>query len=193
MGGEGEKLSLEQASFIACEVISELDPACERIEVAGSVRRKRPEVGDLEIVCIPKTRLAGQLPLFGLAEGKRVSVLKSHLEVLIKEGKLQEHPTDSKMGKRYMKVQHPCGISVDIFAVLPPAHWGVIYLLRTGSKEFNFWVLEQARKGGITFEEGQLLSGGEVIPAPEEKSVFEALGLPFVRPTDRDDGRWLNR
>ena len=143
MGGEGKKWSLGEATDIACGLVSELDAACERIEVAGSIRRKRLEVGDIEIVCQPKLKIQGQQTLFGLTQGKRVSVLPHHLEVMLAEGHIKKHPTDPKMGDRYMKLWKPVtvdgeGISVDIFAVLPPAQFGVIFLLRTGGKEFNF-------------------------------------------------------
>jgi DNA polymerase/3'-5' exonuclease PolX len=197
MGGEGKKRSLGEATEIACGIVSELDPACDRIEVAGSIRRKRLEVGDIEIVVQPKMKIAGQQTLFGLTEGKRVSMLRHHLEVMIAEGHLMKHPTDPKMGERYMKLWRPIpdatsnninGISVDIFAVLPPANWGVIFTLRTGGKEFNLWIVEQARKKGLVFREGQLLKGTWEVRCPEEQDVFKAIGIPWIPPLYRSPG-----
>lgn len=197
MGGEGKKWSLAVAAQAACDLVTLLDPACERIEVAGSIRRKCLEVGDLEIVVVPKTKIQGQQTLEGLSRGKRVSMLPKHLEFLIFEGKLLRHPTDPKMGERYMKLWRPIpdatsnninGVSIDIFAVLPPAQWGIIFMLRTGAKEFNLWIVEEARKRGIRFSEGQLLQGRVAIPCPEEEDVFRALRMPFIPPMYRSVG-----
>ena len=47
-------MQLEKAEKIARKYVDLLAPFCERIEIAGSTRRKKPEVGDIEIVCIPK-------------------------------------------------------------------------------------------------------------------------------------------
>ena len=39
---------------IAEKLILDLKPFCDKVEVAGSIRRQRPEVGDIEIICIQK-------------------------------------------------------------------------------------------------------------------------------------------
>ena len=55
-------MRLDEATAIAERVVEILRPHCDRIEVAGSVRRGKPEVGDIEVVCIPRTTVSG---LFG--------------------------------------------------------------------------------------------------------------------------------
>lgn len=47
-------MKLAQALAIAEKVKALLAPHCERIEIAGSIRRKKPDVKDIEIVAIPK-------------------------------------------------------------------------------------------------------------------------------------------
>src|SRR5690242_17561878 len=60
------KIPLAAAWELANRVLTELAPFCERIKIAGSIRREKPEVKDLEIVCIPKThRVPGPADLFG--------------------------------------------------------------------------------------------------------------------------------
>ena len=63
----GPKLELTRAQKAAGLLLEMLQPFCERIEVAGSVRRQRPMVGDLELVAIPKMgeRMQQQASLFG--------------------------------------------------------------------------------------------------------------------------------
>ena len=48
-------MELYEARVITEDLLAYQRPYCERIEIAGSVRRRRPQVNDIEIVCIPKT------------------------------------------------------------------------------------------------------------------------------------------
>ena len=54
---------LEVAQKIAVDICYKLQPFCEKINIAGSVRRKKPEVKDIEIVCVPKQET--QYDMFG--------------------------------------------------------------------------------------------------------------------------------
>jgi DNA polymerase/3'-5' exonuclease PolX len=52
-----QRIPLARARIIAGEIVDLLTPVCERIEVAGSVRREKATVGDnIEIVCVPHVR-----------------------------------------------------------------------------------------------------------------------------------------
>ncbi|GAI78089.1 unnamed protein product [marine sediment metagenome] len=46
-------MELERAQKIAAEVVKQLTPYCQKIEVAGSVRRRKPLVHDIDFVLIP--------------------------------------------------------------------------------------------------------------------------------------------
>lgn len=82
----GERIPLAAADALAARVVLELGPCCERIEVGGSVRRRRPDVGDLEIVAIPRMTMAGtQSGLFG-PTGEQVSELWRELDRLVADG-----------------------------------------------------------------------------------------------------------
>lgn len=49
------------AKNIALEVWNQLKPHCAIIKIAGSIRREKPEVGDVEIVALPKTETGTDL------------------------------------------------------------------------------------------------------------------------------------
>src|SRR5690349_5390941 len=57
-----EKRPYNQVMTVALNLVGALTPACHRIEIAGSLRRKKELVGDIEIVAIPKlhTNLLGE-------------------------------------------------------------------------------------------------------------------------------------
>ncbi len=64
-------------------------------------------------------------------------------------------------------------------------------ILRTGSKEFNLWLIGEGWKKGLHFEEGQMIQesssgkGRRIIETPTEEDVFSALGIPWIEPRDR--------
>ena len=47
-------MELEKAKAIAEKIKALLESSCERVTVAGSIRRQKPDVGDIELLCIPK-------------------------------------------------------------------------------------------------------------------------------------------
>ena len=50
----GLRYTLAEAQRIAGAIVGQLDPSCVRLEIAGSLRRGRPDVGDIELVAIPR-------------------------------------------------------------------------------------------------------------------------------------------
>ncbi len=61
------RLPLAQAQEIAVGVMQLLEPHCEVISIDGSIRRHRPTIGDIEIICVPKPYDASPLFASGLA------------------------------------------------------------------------------------------------------------------------------
>ena len=166
---------------------------CERVEIAGSLRRQCAEVHDIEIVAKPKTDPFDQLQI-------RVADMLSHH--WLEPGPKSKDGKKPPMGPRYYRLQIPVqrpecdSIQLDLFAVLPPADFGVIYAIRTGSAEFSHWLVTEALRKGMQVEDGQLwkwspsgkpllLQERVKIPCPEEVDFFRALGIEYVHPSDR--------
>jgi DNA polymerase/3'-5' exonuclease PolX len=165
-----------QAKAIADGMVERLSGYCDRIEVAGSVRRKKPEVHDIEIVAIPK---AIDEPNMFDAVGKR------------------EFPSDLflpyrmiKNGSRYKQMELPEGINLDLFIVLPPAQLGVILTIRTGPADFSHKIVTSKSFGGYLpgdckVHDGGVYRGGELIPMPEETDFLDFVGLGWIEPEKR--------
>lgn len=188
----------------ANELIDALRPACEQIEIAGSIRRQKESVGDVEIVMVPKTRCkAVQLNMFGdyaIRPAERVSLLDARLDELVAAQEvLKDRPHGERgvWGERYRKLWTRVHdndlvfyLQVDLFIVLPPAQWGPLFCIRTGPEDFT-------GAGGLMAyinrhtpyqqKDGRLIDRAtdEDVQTPTERSYFKALGLDWIAPEER--------
>ena len=166
------KLALAQRQ--ADTIAAALRPHCERIEIAGSIRRQRPDVGDIDLVCLPNG-IAGREGLIARCAqtAKRV-----------------------KCGEQYVVFELANGFQLDLwfahrgggdmFAPEPP-NFGVLLLARTGSAMFNVWIAQTAKAAGLHFNPHKgILRRGEIIASAEESDIFRALGLAFIKPEERE-------
>lgn len=180
---------LTTARAIAEKIIADITPYCVRCDIAGSVRREKPLVKDIEIVCIPKfAEVPGPVDLFGekmLAE----NILQKHLEAKttvrwIKPGTSVIEDWPLKPQAKYWRGLMPNGIKLDIF-LARPENWGMIYLLRTGSFEFNIALATHAKRLRRPIRDGRIWVDRVARDTPEEQDVFNWLGLAWVEPRDR--------
>ncbi len=174
-----ERLSLKDAQFEALLVVSILGPYCTRIEIAGSIRRQKETIGDIEIVCIPATKTAPGT-LFtpdGYVRDPEFA------RAVLRLGTVQKGDPDK--GK-YCQVVTPKGVKVDVFIVRPD-NWGLMFAIRTGSADFSHKTLATGwSKKGYYSRNGTLYTkDGAAVPVPEEADLFNIIGLPFVSPKDR--------
>ncbi len=161
-------MEYKTALEIAEKVKALLSPHCDRIEIAGSIRRKKSWVKDIEIVAIPKPYDTG------LFENGIASVVNQWKKV------------KGELPCKYTQRILPEGIKLDLFFA-QKANWGYIFAIRTGSADYSFKVLASGwKKRGYKGIDGFLTHGGERIDILEEKNLFERLGLPFAEPENRN-------
>jgi len=157
-----------RALEIALNVKHMLEPYCERIEIAGSIRRMKLEVKDIEIVAIPKPYETG--------------LFESGIATIVNRwGKVK-----GELPCKYTQRILPEGIKLDLFFA-ERGNWGLIYAIRTGSADYSHKVLATGWvKRGYKSEGGYLVANGKQILIPEEKDLFKRIGLPFAYPQYRN-------
>lgn len=161
-------MTLQQAQRIAERIKSELAPHCDRIEIAGSIRRKKPEVKDIEIVCIPKPYETG---LFASGIAKVVD---------------QWQKVKGDLPCKYTQRILPDGIKLDMFFA-EPENWGLIYAIRTGSAEYSHKVLAAGWvKQGYQSRDGYLWHGRDKYNCREETDLYNRIGLTWIEPEFRN-------
>lgn len=159
-----------EALQIAERIKSQLAPHCDRIEIAGSIRRQKPEVKDIEIVCIPKPYENNGMFVSGIAE-----VVNDWEKV---KGELGP---ECKYTQRVL----PEGIKLDLFFATK-GNWGWIYALRTGSADFNFKYLDAIKKKGYRADGGQIVDRwGKAQVVETEEAFFDLIDMEFISPEYR--------
>lgn len=186
-------MKLSEASTLANRLITEISPYCVRCEVAGSIRRQKPEVKDIEIVAIPKVDTAQDpTSLFPqpIALNRLYEWALSACLLWIKPGIGEIVPWTVKPDGKYWRGLLPGDIKLDLF-LATPENWGIILAIRTGSAEFTTALVTQARNIGLPCVDGFITRHGQPLSTPEEQDVFKLLGLRYIDPANRNGFRDL--
>ena len=200
-----QRLPLKVAEKLAEKIRAALLPACERVEVAGSIRRGKATVGDVELLATPKSGegLFGDDP----RQPTKLDLLIGQLE---RQGKFVDawHAKDRGLpfrdGPRWKTrpLRAVEGVVLDLFTTTPE-QWGVMLMIRTGPGEFSKRVVtNKGRSDGWGFlpdcliiNDGRvwrrITKAGNVIRdvpmhTPEESDVFALLGMEYIEPAERE-------
>ena len=169
-----------EAKRRADELLAKLLPACERIEIAGGVRRHKAECHDIELVAIPK--MEPMLDIFGQEAGQH-NLLNERIEDL--------RLVLDKNGERYKKIVYTDELNCDLFIVQQPAQFGVIMVIRTGSADFSRHIVTARKYGGCLPSDCRCKDGAihdkadRIIPMKNEIDFLNFLGLGWINPEDR--------
>ena len=167
-------MTLKEGLVIAEAARARLAPFCERLSIAGSIRRNREFVGDVDLVVLPRRG--------------RERDLYADLDAM---GRV------AKRGPQYAVINLPCGEQLDVwfargreqglFASVP-GNWGALLLTRTGSTEHNIELVRRAKELGLRYHPhaGVVDASGAVVASESEEEIFEALGMDFVPPEERE-------
>ena len=161
-------MKLDKAMAIAERVKTQLMPYCDRIEIAGSIRRHKPEVGDIEVVLIPKPYDIG--------------LFASGIALIVNTWTKVRGELPCKYTQRML----PDGIALDLFSATKK-NWGLIYAIRTGSADYSHRVLACGWvRNGYKSANGMLSRNGVVVQVHEEHDLFRLAGVQWVEPEARD-------
>lgn len=167
----GDRVRIGRAHRVATTLIAALDkvPGVKRLEFAGSLRRGKETIGDVDLLAAADPSAAAAIfDAFVAQEG--VS------EVLLRG--------DTKCSVRISAGSAP--LQVDLRVVAPDS-FGAALMYFTGSKEHNVKLRERAQSQGMSLNEYALTRNGERVAGATEEEVFEALGLAWVPPELRED------
>jgi DNA polymerase (family 10) len=136
----------------------------DRVEIAGSYRRMRDTVGDLDILVAAESGAAAMARFTGYPE--------------VAETLAQ--------GETRASVVLRSGIQVDL-RVVEPGCFGAALHYFTGSKAHNIAVRRMGQRKGLKISEYGVFRGSRRIAGETEESVYAAVGLPWIPPELRED------
>ncbi len=139
-----------------------------RVEAAGSLRRGRETIGDLDLLCIA-------------ADGE--TIIRQFTEL---PGVMQVLGAGGTKGSVLVSTPRGRTVQVDL-RVVPAESFGAAWQYFTGSKEHNVRLRELAVKRGWSLNEYGLTEGKKVIASRTEEDIYAALDLPWIPPELRED------
>jgi len=148
-------------------------PGVSRLEIAGSYRRCRETVGDIDLLVTASDSGPVMARFIGYDEVA---------EVL-------------SQGSTRASVVLKCGLQVDL-RVVPEASYGAALAYFTGAKAHNIALRKRAQARGLKLNEYGVFRGDTLIAGDTEASVYAALGLPWIPPElreDRGEVEWAER
>src|SRR5918992_58111 len=165
----GDRVLIDVAMAAAEEIVAGLSAVsgCRRCAYAGSLRRMRETIGDIDI----------------LAAATEPGPLMETFARLPDVAEVIAHG-DKKTSIRTVK-----GLQIDL-RVVPPESWGAALQYFTGSKAHNIRTREIAVRAGLKLSEYGLFDAEseKLMVSATEEEVYERLGLPWIPPTLREDG-----
>lgn len=182
-----KKFDRKIAISVAKELTNWLLGSCERIIVAGSLRRRKLKVGDVEIVYIPNHVERA----IDLLSSEQVSAVDIALENLIKAGVIakRKNVRGSEVWgeKNKLAIHVATGVPVDFFATTPEA-WFNYLVCRTGGALNNTRIAEAYQRYGCKWNPygvGFTDKWGEVHANHSEADVYENAKLRYLHPWER--------
>jgi DNA polymerase (family 10) len=161
----GRRLYWATADVFAQALLAHLRqcPTVRHIEVAGSYRRGKETIGDLDVL-VDSSDVHQVMDCFGAFEGTA--------EVLARG--------DTKMSIRLDR-----GLQVDL-RVVPEQSFGAALQYFTGSKQHNVVLRGRAKALGLKVNEWGVFRGAEYLGGRTEEEVYRLLGLPWIPPELRE-------
>ena len=185
------RYSWERARMIAAEIVNALRPACERIQIAGSIRREKPDVGDIEILYIPV--MQEEPDPVDLFRSITVSLADGRIEGMERAGTLEKRLNAKGLqtyGPKNKLMRHVAsGIPVDLFAATRE-NWYNYLVCRTGPADLNARICMAAQRRGWKWNpygEGFSDPDGNVRKMDSESAVFAFVGMPNLEPSRRSE------
>ena len=161
-----QRMKLAVAAQYAEALVKHLEgtPGVDRVVVAGSFRRMRETVGDLDLLITARKANTAVERFVGFPEVEKVTA----------------------QGDTRASVRLKSGLQVDL-RVVAVESFGAALVYFTGSKPHNIALRRIAQERGLKINEYGVFKGEKRIAGGTEASVYRAVGLPEIPPTLRED------
>ena len=183
-------MELSQAFDIASRIRESVTGCTSRAEIAGSVRRKKPQVKDIELCAV-------------VEDYEKLFVVLCESGRFIKPGVPDVIDWPPVRGAKYLRLMLNEDIKLDLF-IASPENWGGIFTMRTGSavdERGNVWggfiptLFKRLKQvtGGCMSGGQPLMPDGRLVPVPEERDFFDLCRVEWIEPELRKSASAVKR
>ena len=170
------------AQYQANDIIKAISPACLRVELAGSLRRKCEMVHDVDIVAWPIYAVVEQTDIFG-------NLLATHISFPLLEAALRTLTLDLHLAEKIVRGSRQ-GIPFEIYLAEPDgSNFEALWQMRTGSAQFNITLAQRAQRLGLYYRAGYgIYNWQQNVRADDgtEEGIFKALLMErYPKPEER--------
>lgn len=164
-GHKTERRPFGEARKIAEKIVRQMHRAqvVTRIEIAGSLRRRRPTIGDIDLLATAKNPAKAFAVFTELPEAQKI---------------LGRGTT-----KASLLLQN--GMQVDL-RIVPAKSFGAALLYFTGNKNHNIYLRKIAIKKGWKLNEYGLFENSKILASLTEKAIYQKLGEQYLQPKKRE-------
>jgi len=158
-------IPLETADQIAEIVANQLRPFSDAVVIAGSVRRRKPQVGDVELVVLPKN-------------------LHQFIEFL----EIQNFTGGDRIQRGILNMPHGLKFPIEIYIAHKPEEMGALVFMYTGDWQHNVAMRSIAKRRGWKFDQYAIWdakTGKKLLQSPDERDFYDFLGVRWHDPEDR--------
>ncbi len=168
----GQRVFLSDAKVEADAIVADLQQlsSITQATVAGSCRRRKETVGDLDVLVTSSDHNAAM---------DRLAANPLVVKVLAR-------------GETKQRVRLRSGLELDL-RVVPDDSFGAASQYFTGSKEHNIVIRRRAQERGLKLNEYGLFRGDELVASRTEEEVYAAVGLPWIPPELRENRGEIER
>ena len=172
-------MNRKEALYLLQPVMSQLQPHCQKIELAGDLRRGAAEVIGATILCIPQmVRVPHQESLFGGAAEKVEVRDPKFCEVVDSLTPLY----GTSLQLRFSRLVG--GLHI-FFHVVQENSWGLMLHQLSGTPEYNDSMRRRLESFGYRLKDDQLLHNGRPVAVPDEQTLYRFAQLPYTPPEMR--------
>jgi len=170
-------MKIKTARRIASNIMKNLEPYTERIEVSGGVRRGNVrDLSTIDLVAISKVDM--QPDVFMVMQPAGRDILFRHIR------NAYDVTQGGRDGQKQVMFNVCENIAVTV-SLATPETWGYILALRTGPAGLSRALVIKLKRAGYEPEGGRLLRDRKMVPVPVEQTVFAMAGLRYVKPAMR--------
>lgn len=183
----GERHTYREAADAANRFKRLFDGLYLKWAIAGSLRRHKPDVGDIEHVVMPNYGLRRPI---GTMLQENVDLVRHKLDEMLGSTVTKAVYSDGKTrwGDKYRGVMHD-GHRHEVF-IADDRNWGAMLAIRTGPADLSKRLVTQIRNQGYMMREGYVRyargkAEGHVIACPTEERFFQMCAEPWCDPENR--------